>query len=234
MTLTLRCSWWRIGETDGIQHVAGVSTDILGSTSIAFNGAANTIAGLFTTVALPGSDPDVSHDAAAPGFAIGYAASELSSGTLGALFALAGGSFGADARPRDDGVQACARGCVSWRDAMTDGAATTLSLDVAGRVIGTVGADAVDKYADRQDGVSAIAIDLWTTGELYVAQYLSLHNPDPTNSNEPVNLANGAVQVQVTITDGDGDTASSNVLNIGAEIGFRDDAPTAPTLTTPR
>ena len=69
----------------------------------------------------------------------------------------------------------------------------------------------------------AIAIDQ-TTGELYVAQYLSLHNPDATNPNEPVNLANGAVQVQATITDGDGDTAVSNVLNIGAEIGFRDDA----------
>ena len=64
-----------------------------------------------------------------------------------------------------------------------------------------------------------------------MAQYLSLHNPDATNPNEPVNLANGAVQVQATITDGDGDTASSNVLNIGAEIGFRDDAPTAPALT---
>ena len=112
---------------------------------------------------------------------------------------------------------------------LTDGAAITLSLDAAGRVIGTVGADAVDNTLTGKTAF-AIAIDQ-TTGELYVAQYLSLHNPDTTNPNEPVNLANGAVQVQATITDGDGDTATSNILNIGAEIGFRDDAPTAPTLS---
>ena len=46
-----------------------------------------------------------------------------------------------------------------------------------------------------------------------------------------MDLANGAVQVQATITDGDGDTATSNALNIGNEIVFRDDAPTAPALT---
>ena len=60
----------------------------------------------------------------------------------------------------------------------------------------------------------AIAIDQ-TTGELYVAQYLSLHNPDATNRTNLVNLADGAVQVQATITDGDGDTATSTSSTSG-------------------
>src|SRR5438445_13802973 len=68
--------------TGGIQNVPGTSTDILGATAITFNGAANTVAGLFTTVANQGSDPDVSHDT---GGAIGYALSETAAGAAGSL-----------------------------------------------------------------------------------------------------------------------------------------------------
>ena len=143
---------------------------------------------------------------------------------MASLITAAGGSFGADGPGTT--VFKLVLGAAASGLTLTDGAAITLSLDGAGRIIGTVAA------GDPNSGKTAFAIAIdQTTGELYVAQYLSLHNPDATNPNEPVNLADGAVQVQVTITDGDGDTASSNVLNIGAEIGFRDDAPTAPTVT---
>ena len=114
-------------ETGGIQHVAGVSTDMLGSTSVTFNGTASTsIAGLFSTVALPGSDPDVSRDGWRMG-AIGYAASELSNGTLGSLFAAAGGSFGADGPGTT--VFKLVLGAAASGLTLTDGTAITLSLD---------------------------------------------------------------------------------------------------------
>ena len=212
-------------ETGGIQNVTGVSTDIAGSTPVTFNGTAGTsVASIFSTVASPGSDPDVSHDVDG---AIGYALSETSNGTVNSVASLitaAGGSFGADG----PGTTLFKLTVIELRPpglTLTDGAAITLSLDGDGRVIGTV--EAGDPNGLTGKTAFAIAIDQ-TTGELKVEQYLSLHNPDATNPNEPVNLANGAVQVQATITDGDGDTAISNVLNIGAEIGFRDDAPTAP------
>ena len=130
-----------------------------------FNGTAGTsIAGIFSTVASPGSDPDVSHDAAAPGFAIGYAASELSSGTLGSLFAVAGGSFGADGPGTTKLALTISAPGVASGVTLTDGTTITLSVDAAGRVIGTVGADAVD---NTLTGKTAFAIAIvQTTGEL--------------------------------------------------------------------
>src|SRR5438445_9789095 len=79
--------------TGGIQNVPGTSTDILGATAITFNGAANTVAGLFTTVANQGSDPDVSHDA---GSGNGCTLIKTAARTVGSLCTAAGGSFGAD------------------------------------------------------------------------------------------------------------------------------------------
>ncbi len=56
---------------------------------------------------------------------------------------------------------------------LTDGTAITLSLDGSGRVIGTVGVDAANPVLTGQ-AAFAIAIDP-LTGQVYVAQYLSLH-----------------------------------------------------------
>ena len=44
-------------------------------------------------------------------------------------------------------------------------------------------------------------------------------------------IANGAVQATVTVTDGDGDPATNSV-NIGSQIQFQDDGPTAAVATT--
>ena len=132
-------------ETGGIQNVAGVSTDILGSTLVTFNGTTGTsIASIFSTVASPGSDPDVSHDV---GGAIGYALSETSNGTVNSVASLltaAGGSYGADGPGTTKLALTISAPGVASGVTLTDGTTITLSVDAAGRVIGTVGADAVD------------------------------------------------------------------------------------------
>ena len=71
---------------------------------------------------------------------------------------------------------------------LTDGTAITLSL-VNGMVIGTAGTDAADP--DLTGKVAfAIAIDP-VTGEVYVAQYLSLHQDSLTNTPNDFIVAGG-------------------------------------------
>ena len=65
----------------------------------------------------------------------------------------------------------------------------------------------------------AIALDP-LTGQVYVAQYLSLHQDSATNTpNDLLSLAAGSVAVTVTLTDGDGDQVSSTA-DIGTHINF--------------
>ena len=76
----------------------------------------------------------------------------------------------------------------------------------------------------------AIAIDP-LTGEVYVAQYLSLHQDSLTTTpNDFLSLAAGSVGVTVTLTDGDGDQVASTATDIGTHISFFDDGPTLPTV----
>ena len=70
----------------------------------------------------------------------------------------------------------------------------------------------------------AIALDP-LTGQVYVAQYLSLHQDSATNTpNDLLSLAAGSVGVTVTLTDGDGDQVSS-AADISTHINFLDDGP---------
>jgi hypothetical protein len=65
------------------------------------------------------------------------------------------------------------------------------------------------------------------TGEVFLAQYLSLKHPTGgTSYDETITLASGAVQMSVTRTDGDGDTATDSGNNIGLLVKFDDDGPT--------
>ena len=102
-------------------------------------------------------------------------------------------------------------------------------------ILGRVGTEAGATDTPNATGTVAFALALDpTTGQLYIAQYLSLLNPTPGSTaaayDEPVSLSTGALQVQVTNTDGDGDTATAS-LNIGNLVSFQDDGPTAPELT---
>src|SRR5262249_39738238 len=70
------------------------------------------------------------------------------------------------------------------------------------------------------------------TGQVFMVQYLSVSQDFANNTNnDGVTLASSALKVQLTITDGDGDQATSSAGSIGSLIHFLDDGPTQPTLT---
>ena len=77
--------------------------------------------------------------------------------------------------------------------------------------------------AGTDDVAFALSID--DAGEVTVAQYLSLHQPNPNSNDETVDLA-GKINAVVTVTDGDGDVAT-DAVDIGAAVSFHDDGPTA-------
>ncbi|MFD1985786.1 beta strand repeat-containing protein [Mesorhizobium newzealandense] len=85
---------------------------------------------------------------------------------------------------------------------------------VVGRIGGAAGAAAF-----------AVAINS-TSGIVSVAQYTSILHPTPgANHDEPVNITDSALLAVVTVTDGDGDTATSST-GIGDAVHFQDDGPT--------
>ncbi|WP_318011237.1 DUF5801 repeats-in-toxin domain-containing protein [Mesorhizobium sp. ESP-6-2] len=106
----------------------------------------------------------------------------------------------------------------------TDGHAISLFTDGSGRVIGVYDADnngitATDKVA------IALHIDA-ATGQVAVAQYVSLQHPDTSSNDEGIALGAGSVSVTVTATDGDGDHATQSA-DISQTIIFEDDGPKA-------
>ena len=116
------------------------------------------------------------------------------------------------------------------------GSSTHLSLDITGGNGADSGLTATNGTAihlflngaiveGRVDGSGdvAFALSINDFGQVTVAQYLALHHPDPSNTNESVDLA-GKVNAVVSVTDGDGDVATSSV-DVGGSISFRDDAP---------
>ena len=137
-----------------------------------------------------------------------------------------GGAFGADGAGTTSSALSVTNAASGLT--LTDGTAITLSL-VGGQIIGTVGADAANPSLTGKVAF-AIALDP-LTGQVYVAQYLSLHQDSATNTpNDLLSLAAGSVGVTVTLTDGDGDQVSS-AADISTHINFLDDGPTAPTVT---
>src|SRR5215831_4353214 len=84
---------------------------------------------------------------------------------------------------------------------------------VVGRIGGAGGAAAF-----------AVAINS-TSGVVSVAQYASLKHPDGTNPDDSVSITDSALLAVVTVTDGDGDKATSST-GIGDAVQFQDDGPT--------
>ncbi|MFB9985882.1 DUF5801 repeats-in-toxin domain-containing protein, partial [Mesorhizobium kowhaii] len=137
----------------------------------------------------------------------------------GAVVSSTGSSFGAD---QEGGTTAfslavSAAGVDSGLDT-TAGTSIFLFKEgdlVVGRIGGAAGAAAF-----------AVAINS-TTGVVSVAQYASIHHPTPGASHdESVNITDSALLAVVTVTDGDGDTATSST-GIGDAVQFQDDGPTA-------
>ena len=217
-TVTVSTATAGVDETPGVQTTGGAS-DVLGSTAINFNGAATTVAGLFGTVADKGIDPDV------PGGSLDNGALSFASSGAGSIVTVTGGAFGADG-PAASAATTYALSVTNAASGLTltDGTAITLSL-VDGRVIGTAGTDSVNTGLSGKVAF-AIALDP-VTGEMYVAQYLSLHQDSlATTPNDFVTLAAGSVGVTVTLTDGDGDRVTTAATDISTHISFFDDGPT--------
>ena len=181
-TVTVSAATVGVDETPGVQDAAAIvgppavpaETDIAGSTSITFDGAPTTVAGVFAGVVNAGVDPDVPAASLDNG-ALSFASSTGDVLNLPPLATLiANGAFGADGPAAVNPVSYAltVSNPTPAGLTLTDGTAITLSL-VNGMVIGTVGTDAANPGLTGKVAL-AIAIDP-ATGEAYVAQYLSLH-----------------------------------------------------------
>ncbi|MEJ6904836.1 DUF5801 repeats-in-toxin domain-containing protein [Bradyrhizobium japonicum] len=204
----------RHDETPGVQ----ADTDVLGT---AFAFGATTIASLFTNVPSPGDDPDV------PGTgAIGFARS------TNPLATVTGGDAGADGPAAQELSYA-----LSVVNGTDSGVETTGGTKIfmyngtgaaAGLILGRVGTENAGGDTANAAGTVAFALATnATNGEVFLSQYLSLKHPTGGASHdETITLAAGAVQMSVTRTDGDGDTATDSNNDIGLLVKFDDDGPT--------
>jgi T1SS-143 domain-containing protein len=86
---------------------------------------------------------------------------------------------------------------------------------IVGRVAGVNGAIGSAAFA--------VAID-HATGRVSTVEYLSLLNGNANNPNDIVSIATHTISAVLTVTDGDGSTASGSA-DISAQIQFADDAP---------
>ncbi|HWT97639.1 MAG TPA: DUF5801 repeats-in-toxin domain-containing protein, partial [Terriglobales bacterium] len=91
-------------------------------------------------------------------------------------------------------------------------------------VVGLVGSGGV---ADPH-GAVAIAVSIDQAGDLTTAEYRALYHDIPTqgDTSEGVSIADGALQATVTVTDSDGDVATSTT-DVGSHVSFLDDGPVA-------
>ncbi|GEM_PF-2472961 len=167
--------------------------------------SSSSVANRFASVANAGNDPDVS------GSVIGYARSGSAIVTVDTSGADAT-QTGADSPPLATGYSLVVLDSASGLQT-TEGDAITLSVDGAGRIIGSTPGGTV---------AFAIAID-GDDGEVFVAQYLSLHHPNTSSHDEAVDLA-GKIAVRYSVTDSDGDTVSDQA-EMGARVSFEDDGP---------
>lgn len=197
-------------ESEAVQ----ADTDVAGNTD---TGGA-TIASRFAGLGAQAGDPDVG--VKDTGGAIGFARS----GANVALVDKTGGAFGADG-PAGSGTTYVLGTAGGFSGAQTTNGSNIDVFAENGLVVGRVGG---------AGGTIAFAVAINpTTGEVYIAQYLSLRHSDTTQAdesvlepNDVVGLAAAAVQVTVTYTDGDNDQAASSPASVGSLIRFQDAGPT--------
>ena len=108
----------------------------------------------------------------------------------------------------------------------TDGKSVWLFQGPNGIIVGRAGSGAGGSTPDA-NGQIIFAISIDNDGELTVVQYDSLNHPDdPNNYDEDIGLNTEALQVRLTLTDADDDSAS-DTANIGNLVRFDDDGPKA-------
>ncbi|WP_294121532.1 DUF5801 repeats-in-toxin domain-containing protein [Sphingomonas sp.] len=165
--------------------------------------------GIDTGLIQKGDDPDLSG-----GLAIGQ-------GNSGSAIVDPHAVFGADG-PAASGSISYALSIlnVSSGLTLTDGSPVNLQL-VNGNIVGVV---ASGTFA----GQAAFAISInSTTGVVTLEQYLSLDHPVNPNPNDPLSFGSNVIGVTVTATDGDGDPVTSPAVDIGGQLTFLDDGPSA-------
>ncbi|MCF2515235.1 DUF5801 domain-containing protein [Sphingomonas sp. G124] len=162
-----------------------------------------------TGIYAKGDDPDL-----AGGLALGQANS-------GSAIVDANAVFGADGPAAGGGISyALSILNPSSGLTLTDGSAINLVMQ-GGVIVGVVAAGAFAGQA-----AFAIAINS-TTGVVSMEQYLSLDHPINPNPNDPLNFGSDIIGVTVTATDGDGDPVTSDAVDIGGQLTFLDDGPSA-------
>ncbi|RIX26785.1 hypothetical protein D3M59_11365, partial [Sphingomonas edaphi] len=101
---------------------------------------------------------------------------------------------------------------------LTDGSAIELQL-VNGVIVGMV-----SEGPHAGEAAFAIAIDP-STGIATVELYLSLDHPVNPDPNDQLQLGPNTVDVVVSATDGDGDTVTSDPVDVSGLFNFNDDGP---------
>ena len=208
-------------ETAGVQNGGGDADDkdIAGSTVVF---GTTTVASLFAGIVSSG-DPDVTPKDT--GNAIGYARSG------GSLLDAPTGGYGSDGAGSLVYALSVAPGGVDSGVESTSGTRIFLyagSGPTAGLILGRVGNE-VPGGTDTANNSGAIAFALAVNpanGEAFIAQYLSLRHGNTASFDETINLIAAAVQMSVTRTDGDGDSAVDSDNNVGDLFRFDDDGPT--------
>ncbi len=101
---------------------------------------------------------------------------------------------------------------------LTDGSAIQLQL-INGVIVGVV-----TEGPHSGEAAFAIAINP-ATGVATVELYLSLDHPVNPNPNDSLPLGPNTVDVVVSATDGDGDTVTSDPVDVSGQFNFLDDGP---------
>ncbi|MEO6247257.1 MAG: DUF5801 repeats-in-toxin domain-containing protein, partial [Sphingomicrobium sp.] len=191
---------------DDVPHLAPANS-ATGTVTLDESGPA---VGTITLVgATAGNDPDVAGSGA------------IAHGVGGSSVVTANAVFGADGPAVGSSLSyALSVTTASSGVTLTDGTAINLVQLADGTVVGIV-------QSGTFVGQAAFAITIDSGGKVTVDQYLSLHHGTATlgDTSEPLQLVLGSLGVVVTATDGDGDTAVSNTVDISHQISFLDDGP---------
>ncbi|MFL6756972.1 MAG: DUF5801 repeats-in-toxin domain-containing protein, partial [Sphingomicrobium sp.] len=162
-----------------------------------------------TLAVAKGDDPDL-----AGGLAIGQ-------GNSGSAIIDVNAIFGADGPAAGGGISyALSVLNASSGLTLTDGSAINLQLLANGVVVGVVASGAFAGQA-----AFAVAINS-TTGVVSVEQYLSLDHPINPDPNDVLHLGDNTLGVTATVTDGDGDSITTDAVDISNNLSFFDDGPT--------